>query len=89
MSRSPQGRDPVNLEQVETGLAWHYKKYQWEQSSAERVKYADAERDARRLKLGLWRDPDPMPPWEYRQVSRERMKDLEPFAGKSTVKAVQ
>ena len=35
--------DDVNLEQVEAGFAWHYKKYQGEQSSADRVKYSDAE----------------------------------------------
>ena len=60
--------EDVNLEQVEAGMAWHYKKYQSEQSSTDRVKYADAEREARRLKLGLWRDPNPTPPWEYRQA---------------------
>jgi endonuclease YncB( thermonuclease family) len=81
--------EDVNLEQVEAGMAWHYKKYQGEQSVSDRVKYADAERDARRRKLGLWRDPDPMPPWEYRQANRERMKGLEPFVGKSTVRSSQ
>ena len=81
------GGEDVNLEQVEAGMAWHYKKYQSEQSVSDRVKYADAEREARRLTLGLWRDPDPTPPWNYRRASRERMKGLEPFVGKSTVKA--
>ena len=65
----------VNLEQVEAGMAWHYKKYQSEQSSSDRVKYADAEREARRLKLGLWRDADPVPPWEYRQAKRQKFRD--------------
>jgi endonuclease YncB( thermonuclease family) len=78
------GKD-VNLEQVEVGLAWHYKKYQGEQTPADRVKYSDAELDARRDKLGLWHDPSPVPPWEYRQAKRERMKDLEPFVGKYRV----
>ena len=48
--------EDVNLEQVKVGLAWHYKKYQWEQSTSDRVKYSDAELEARRLNLGLWRD---------------------------------
>jgi endonuclease YncB( thermonuclease family) len=78
--------EDVNLEQVEAGMAWHYKKYQEEQSVSDRVKYTDAEREARRQKLGLWRDPDPTPPWEYRQASRERMNDLELFVVKSTVR---
>ncbi len=81
--------EDVNLEQVEAGLAWHYKKYQGEQTPADRVKYSDAEREARRQKLGLWHDPNPMPPWEYRHAKREHLKDLEPFVGKSTVRGAQ
>jgi hypothetical protein len=34
------GREDMNLEQVRTGLAWHYKKYQGEQSVSDRVKYS-------------------------------------------------
>jgi endonuclease YncB( thermonuclease family) len=81
--------EDVNLEQVEAGMAWHYKKYQGEQSSSDRITYSDAELEARRQKLGLWRDPEPVPPWEYRQAKREHMKDLEPFVGKSTVRGSQ
>ena len=36
-----------NLEQVEAGMAWHYKRYQSEQSATDRVKYSDAEREAK------------------------------------------
>ena len=78
--------EDVNLEQVEAGMAWHYKKYQGEQSPSDRVKYSDAERAARRLRLGLWQDSNPVPPWDYRQADRERMKDLEPFVGRSSVR---
>jgi endonuclease YncB( thermonuclease family) len=81
--------EDVNLEQLEAGLAWHYKKYQGEQSSSERVKYSDAELEARRHKLGLWHDPNPMPPWEYRQAKREQMNDLKSLVGKSTVRGSQ
>ena len=78
--------EDVNLEQVESGMAWHYKQYQGEQSPADRVKYSDAELEARRHKLGLWHDPNPVPPWEYRQAKRKHMNDLESFVGKSTVR---
>jgi len=81
--------EDVNLEQVEAGMAWHYKKYQGEQSASDRVKYSDAELEARRHKLGLWHDPNPVPPWEYRQAKRKHMNDLESFAGKSTVRGSQ
>ena len=73
----------MNLEQIKAGLAWHYKKYQNEQTTADRVKYSDAEREARMEKHGLWHDANPVPPWEYRQAKRQQMKDMEPFMNKS------
>lgn len=59
-----------NLEQVKRGLAWHYKQYQREQSPADQQSYAAAEIEARAAKLGLWRDADPMPPWEFRHQGK-------------------
>lgn len=53
------GRD-VGLAMVEAGLAWHFTRY----SSDPRL--AAAEREAREARRGLWRDPNPIPPWEYR-----------------------
>ncbi len=58
------------LEQVKAGLAWHYKKYQNEQSSEDQRLYADAENKARNERLGLWRENNPNPPWEWRQLNR-------------------
>ena len=55
-----------NLVQVKRGLAWHYKQYQREQSPAEQQSYAAAEIEAREARTGLWRDAEPMPPWEFR-----------------------
>ena len=59
------GQD-VNLVQVERGMAWFYRKYQREQSPNDRMLYEAAEDAARADKRGLWRDADPMPPWEFR-----------------------
>ena len=56
------------LEQVKAGFAWHYKKYQHEQSPEDRRLYADAENQARNERLGLWRGNNPNPPWEYRRL---------------------
>ncbi len=58
------------LEQVKVGFAWHYKKYQHEQSAEDQRLYADAENQARDERLGLWRENNPMPPWEYRRLYR-------------------
>ena len=57
----------ICLQQLVLGMAWHYKKYQNEQSVADRVVYNDAELKSKSLKLGLWAGETPMPPWEFRK----------------------
>src|ERR1044072_5852818 len=42
------------LQQIKTGMAWHYKYYQDEQSAIDRELYATAENEARSARLGLW-----------------------------------
>jgi endonuclease YncB( thermonuclease family) len=65
------GRD-INLAMVAGGLAWHYKKYQREQSSSDRLLYSNAEQEARARRVGLWRDDEPMAPWDWRSARRNR-----------------
>ena len=60
------GQD-VNLVQVERGMAWFYRQYQREQSPNDRRLYEAAEDAAKANKRGLWRDADPVPPWEFRR----------------------
>ncbi|MFZ1548261.1 MAG: thermonuclease family protein, partial [Candidatus Nitrotoga sp.] len=62
----------ANLQQVKAGLAWHYKKYQNEQSVEDRTIYAQAEEHARTEKKGLWIDPDPTPPWDWRHQRKSK-----------------
>jgi endonuclease YncB( thermonuclease family) len=59
----------AGLVQLTVGLAWHYKKYANEQDPQQRGQYAFAEEEARGKRAGLWRDPNPVPPWEWRQSS--------------------
>jgi endonuclease YncB( thermonuclease family) len=61
----------VGLLQIERGYAWHYKQYEREQTPEVRLRYAKAEEEARRGTLGLWRDKNPVPPWEWRRRPRE------------------
>jgi len=60
----------ANLVQVKRGLAWHYKKYENEQPSEDRSAYANAEVEARQTKTGLWQEPNPVPPWDWRKAKR-------------------
>ena len=57
----------ANLEQVRSGLAWHYKQYQGDQPFADRAIYAEAESAARILRIGLWSVANATPPWDYRR----------------------
>lgn len=66
-----QGQD-ANLKQLHAGMAWHYKEYEREQPPEERKRYAQAEDDARTQRVGLWKDPQPIPPWEFRRAQRQR-----------------
>lgn len=58
------------LAQVTAGLAWHYTKYQREQTPEDREAYAAAEATARASGAGLWQDTHPIPPWEWRHPPR-------------------
>ncbi len=62
----------VNLEQVKAGMAWHYKKYQREQTEGDRRLYAQAKDQAKLEKRGLWIDEGPTPPWDWRNQEKTR-----------------
>ena len=57
----------VNLSLVRMGMCWWYRKYAREQSDVDQVLYEAAEASAREGRVGLWRDPEPVPPWEWRR----------------------
>jgi endonuclease YncB( thermonuclease family) len=58
--------DGINAGQwmVANGLAWVYDQY-----AANHAAYYDAQHNARRQRLGLWGDDNPMPPWEWRRAN--------------------
>jgi len=49
----------VNAALVDAGLAWAYRQYSG--------KFIPLEESARKARRGLWADPDPTPPWEFRK----------------------
>ena len=49
----------INAQMVENGYAWAYRKFS--------KKYTPQESKAKSQKLGLWRDKEPAPPWEWRK----------------------
>lgn len=56
----------VNLHMVDRGMAWHYKRYQAEQSSEDRAAYSAAEIAAQDARRGLWSTGYPVAPWDWR-----------------------
>ena len=62
--RLPDGSN-VNHALVKEGWCWWYRKYAPGNSELEKL-----EKDARDAKKGLWGDPHPVPPWEWRRRSR-------------------
>jgi endonuclease YncB( thermonuclease family) len=70
-----EGKD-ANLALVRDGMAWWFRKYAHEQSPRDRTLYKAAEEQARKKKIGLWRDTNPLPPWEYRSQPKPSLKNL-------------
>ena len=60
----------VCLEQIKLGMAWHDKQYESEQTKEDREIYAQAELSARANAIGLWKDKQPCPPWEFRKLNK-------------------
>ena len=61
-----QGGVDINLQMVKEGLAWHYRKY------SKSVELARAEAEAKAGKKGLWADPNPVPPWDFRSLVKKK-----------------
>lgn len=60
----------AGLAQITTGMAWWYRQYAQEQSAEDAGAYEFAEQEARGRHAGLWRDADPIAPWDWRRASR-------------------
>ena len=56
---SPEGKD-VSLLMIHEGMAWHFTKYD------NNVVYEEAQTFAKKAKRGLWVDPSPIAPWDFR-----------------------
>ncbi len=57
----------LNRELVKQGWCWWFKKYAPNDSVLK-----DLETEARKKKLGLWVDAQPVPPWEFRRAKAEK-----------------
>jgi endonuclease YncB( thermonuclease family) len=61
------GTTLVNQELIRQGLAWVYTRYCTRPVCRE---WARLEAEAREARRGLWADPRPVPPWEFRRQKK-------------------
>ncbi|GBU07460.1 hypothetical protein AwDysgo_07910 [Bacteroidales bacterium] len=54
------GKD-IGAEMLKAGMAWHFKKYD------KSKEYHGLENTARKNRVGLWNDSNPIAPWDYRK----------------------
>lgn len=55
----------LSHEMIKAGLAWHFTKFNTDED------LSNLEIEARDAKIGLWKDNNPMPPWENRRLHRQ------------------
>lgn len=54
----------VNKELLKQGMAWHYKYFNKD------PELAKLETEARKAKVGIWSQPNPVAPWDFRRNLR-------------------
>lgn len=54
----------INKELIRQGMAWHYKKYNSD------PELAKCEEEARKNKVGLWKQDNPQAPWDFRHPTK-------------------
>lgn len=68
------GKD-INQLMIRDGYAWFYKHYAKEQPKEEALRYAESEREARTQGKGLWADPHPIAPWDFRKLAKQSARE--------------
>ncbi|ABR74972.1 hypothetical protein CBG46_08025 [Actinobacillus succinogenes] len=61
-------QENINLKMVQLGMAWAYGKY------VKNPAYIDAQRKAQHARIGLWQDPNPIPPAQFRHPKKNKEK---------------
>ena len=59
-----------DVEPLKQGLCWIYEKYVGQASDEIQSRYREAEAAAQSERAGLWQDPSPVPPWDWRKEKR-------------------
>jgi micrococcal nuclease len=68
------GRD-LGLEMLREGMAWVYELYITEASSEVQESYRKAQAEAKAERQGLWSDPNSIPPWIFRDLTKAHQEE--------------
>lgn len=60
----------INKVLVAEGLAWHYKAY------SDQEIYSELEFKAKKHRLGLWKEKNPIAPWEWRKLKKDEIQAM-------------
>jgi len=59
----------IAYEMVKNGMAWHFTKYSNDK------KQANLQELAIKNKIGIWQDENPIPPWDFRKMKRDKIRN--------------
>ena len=60
----------VALAMISSGNAWWYKEFARDQTAIEQSLYQATEQKARKERVGIWAEDEPVPPWEWRKQQK-------------------
>ncbi|MDO4551258.1 MAG: thermonuclease family protein [Planctomycetia bacterium] len=61
------GETDVEYRLIRAGMAWHYEYYNQEE------KLAQAQKKAQAQKIGIWKQKNPIPPYQWRKMQEEKL----------------
>jgi micrococcal nuclease len=70
----------VGSQMLRDGVAWYDRTSDYELNASDRLLYEQCEQAARNEKRGLWGDPEPISPWEFRKQQQARLNNSAPPA---------
>jgi endonuclease YncB( thermonuclease family) len=73
----------IGAQMIRDGVAWYDRSSGFELSEADRDLYAQCEQAARDEHRGLWKDPSPVSPWDYRQAQIDKANAVYAIANPS------
>jgi endonuclease YncB( thermonuclease family) len=74
----------IGSQMLRDGVVWYDHALDYELSQPDRDLYSQCEAAARAEKRGLWQDPKPLAPWEYRRLQDQRLAQITNPTGSQT-----